>query len=231
MITMAEIEYRYEMKFVISEATALMLKKQLRSVMELDSHSLSEDCSYLIRSCYFDDSYSSAYYDKIEGVEFRRKYRIRMYNNDPSFIKLECKHKDENMTYKQDCRITRQIAEAIMNGQYAKIRSSNGFMQQFLADAQANHLRPSIIVDYKRLAYTYPASEVRITFDEDLRSGRYDLNLFDPEMITFPMFPEKQLVLEVKCNNFIPDHILAILNSVPKIRQAVSKFAACRSIK
>lgn len=225
------MEYRYELKYIISEATAASLKSQLRSLMPMDKHSVSKEYSYIIRSCYFDDPYSNAYYEKLEGVEFRKKYRLRMYNYDPSVIKLECKHKDENMTYKEDCTVSKPIAEAILKGEYSRIRSSHPFMQQFLADAMSKHLRPSIIVDYKRTAFTYPISEVRITFDEELRSGAHNLDFFDPDMVTFPMYPEKQLVLEVKCNDFIPQHILNVLATNSLLRQAVSKFALCRAVK
>ncbi|MBQ1521230.1 MAG: polyphosphate polymerase domain-containing protein [Erysipelotrichaceae bacterium] len=226
-----DIEYRYELKFVISDSTAELLKQQLRNVMYLDSHSVSEEYSYDIRSIYFDDIYASALREKVNGEEYRAKYRIRMYNNDPSFISLECKHKDENMTYKESCRISREVTEALLNRQYTRINSKNSFMNRFLADAISRNLVPSVIVDYRRLAFTYPVSEVRITFDEDLHSGRYSTDFFNKDINTITMYPEGVCVMEVKCNEYIPQHILAILNSVPKLRQAVSKFAICRSIK
>ena len=48
---------------------------------------------------------------------------------------------------------------------------------------------------------------------------------------TVPITKPDEIVLEVKCNDFIPAHITAILNSVPKLRQAISKFAYCRTAK
>ena len=226
-----DIEYRYELKFVISESTAELLKRQLRNVMYLDSHSISEEYSYDIRSIYFDDIYASALREKVNGEEYRAKYRIRMYNYDPSYLSLECKHKDENMTYKESCRVSREVAEALIKKQYMRISSRNSFMNRFLSDAISRNLVPSVIVDYRRLAFTYPVSEVRITFDEELRSGRYSSEFFDKDISTIAMYPDGVCVMEVKCNEYIPQHILAILNSVPKLRQAVSKFAICRSIK
>ena len=226
-----DIEYRYELKFVISESTAELLKRQLRNVMYLDSHSISEEYSYDIRSIYFDDIYASALREKVNGEEYRAKYRIRMYNYDPSYLSLECKHKDENMTYKESCRVSREVAEALIKKQYMRISSRNSFINRFLSDAISRNLVPSVIVDYRRLAFTYPVSEVRITFDEELRSGRYSSEFFDKDISTIAMYPDGVCVMEVKCNEYIPQHILAILNSVPKLRQAVSKFAICRSIK
>ena len=225
------IEYRYELKYVISPAIAMLLKKQLGALMQKDVHSIGDDYSYLIRSLYFDDVNSTAYYEKNDGVEYRSKYRLRMYNFDESFIRLENKHKEENMTYKEDCKVSKDVAKALIAGRYDLIITKNAFLQRFISDALTHRLVPSVIVDYKRLAYTYPTSEVRITFDEELRSGRYNLDFFDKNIETTDMYRGNGVILEVKCNEFIPEHILNILNSVPMIRQAFSKFAACRSIK
>ena len=54
-------------------------------------------------------------------------------------------------------------------------------------------------MDYSRLAFTYPLSEVRITFDMDLKSGRYQTDMFDPDLITHPIYPAGVMVMEVKC--------------------------------
>lgn len=225
------VEYRYELKFVIAKTDAEILKKQLKAVMPMDSHSVNDEYSYDIRSLYFDDAYSTALFEKVDGIEFRGKYRMRIYNYSDSVIKMECKHKDGEMTYKEDCSLSRKVADAICQGRYTAIITKTPFLQKFLANAQIRMLRPSVIVDYRRTAFTYPASSVRITFDEDIRSGRYNTDIFDPDIVTYPVTSEDQSVLEVKCNEFIPAHILAILSSVPKVRLAVSKFAYCREKK
>jgi len=223
------VEYRYELKFEIAKETAELLKKQLKMVMALDSHSISQEYSYDIRSLYYDDIYSSSLYEKKDGIEFRGKYRIRIYNYSDKIIKLECKHKDENMTYKEECDLTKQQAIQLMNCDYLSVTSENKFLNKFLANAQVQYLKPSVIVDYRRTAFVYPTSSVRITFDENIRAGRYDLDLFDANISTVPV--SENVVLEVKCNEFIPEHILRILSSQPKIRLAVSKFALCSCIK
>ncbi len=225
------VEYRYELKYVISKPIAEMLKKQLSAVMELDKNSKSEKYSYDVRSLYFDDVYSTSLDEKRDGVQFRSKYRIRIYNCSSDYIKLECKHKDIDMTYKEDVELTLPAAKAICEGRYYQIRTDNKFLNKFLANAQIRQLRPSVIVDYRRTAFTHPVSKTRITFDEYIRSGRYDCDLFDENIETVPITKPDEIVLEVKCNDFIPAHITAILNSVPKLRQAISKFAYCRVVK
>ena len=71
---MRDIEYRYELKYEISAATAELLKHQLRCLMSPDSHSVCDEYSYDIRSLYFDNPDSSAYFEKLNGEEFRKKY-------------------------------------------------------------------------------------------------------------------------------------------------------------
>lgn len=222
-------EYRYELKFVISKNTAEELKRKLRLIMPLDDHSVSEEYSYDIRSLYFDTPLNNALYEKNDGVEFRKKYRIRLYNNDPSFIRLECKHKDGNWTYKEDGPLSEDDVKKIIKNDL-KIKSDDEFINRFIIEKKINGLKPSVIVDYRRLAFVYPLSNVRITFDEELRSGRFKKDIFSKTLNTVPVYPDGQLVLEVKCDRFIPEHILKVIGSHPAIRQAVSKFALCKGV-
>ena len=225
-------KYRNEIKFVINKDTAEILKNKLSHLMDIDTNSTSEDNSYFIRSLYFDDTYSNAYYEKIDGVEYRKKYRIRLYNKDTSFIRLECKYKHENKTSKDQILIDKSICDKIINGNIEDLDiSKSNLLTKFVIDYRSRNLKPSIIVDYKRLAYTYPVSDVRVTFDSKIRSGRYDYNLYDEDLTTYKVIDDNEVVLEVKFNEILPEPIAIVLSTVPMIRQAFSKFAICRSIK
>jgi SPX domain protein involved in polyphosphate accumulation len=225
-------KYRNEIKFVINKDTAEILKNKLSYLMSVDTNSTLDDNSYLIRSLYFDDSYSNAYYEKIDGVEYRKKYRIRIYNNDTNFIRLECKYKHENKTSKDQILIDKNICDKIVNGNIEELDISQpNLLTKFVIDYRSRNLRPSVIVDYKRLAYTYPVSDVRVTFDSKIKSGRYDYNLYDEDLNTYKVIDDNEVVLEVKFNEVLPEAIEIILSTVPTFRQAFSKFAVCRSIK
>ena len=225
-------KYRNEIKFVINKDTAEILKNKLSHLMDIDSNSTSEDNSYFIRSLYFDDLYSNAYFEKMDGVEYRKKYRIRLYNLDTSFIRLECKYKHENKTSKDQILIDKGICDKIINGNIEELDISKpNLLTKFVIDYRTRNLKPSIIVDYKRLAYTYPVSDVRVTFDSKIRSGRYNYNLYDEDLTTYKIIDDNEVVLEVKFNEILPEQIAIVLSTVPMIRQAFSKFAICRSIK
>ena len=223
------MKYRNEVKYIITKNQAKILMQRLNLVMQLDTNT-SEDNSYLIRSLYFDDINSSSYYEKLDGILFRKKYRIRLYNKDSNFIRLECKHKHNNMTAKEQALINRDICDKIINGEY-DIETNDEILNKFLIDIKTRHLIPSVIVDYQRVAYTYPISTVRITFDYNIKSGRYNYDLFDKDVALTNVIDDNLVVLEVKFDEVLPLHIATVLETIPSYRQAVSKFALCREMK
>lgn len=225
-------KYRNEIKFIISKTMAEVLKQRLSLIMSVDTNSYNSDNSYLIRSLYFDNENSEAYYEKMDGVEYRKKYRIRIYNFDDKFIRLECKYKHNNMTSKDQILIDKELCSKIINGKIDEIDlTKDNLLRQFALDYRLNRLEPSIIVDYNRVAFTYHVSDVRITFDSQIKSGMYNYNLFDKNATTYRVIDDNQMVLEVKFNEILPESIALILQTVPTFRQAFSKFAACRNIK
>ena len=225
-------KYRNEIKFIISKTMAEVLKQRLSLIMSVDTNSYNNDNSYLIRSLYFDNENSDAYYEKMDGVEYRKKYRIRIYNFDDKFIRLECKYKHNNMTSKDQILIDKELCSKIINGKIDEIDlTKDNLLRQFALDYRLNRLEPSIIVDYSRVAFTYHVSEVRVTFDSQIKSGMYNYNLFDKNATTYSVIDDNQMVLEVKFNEILPESIALILQTVPTFRQAFSKFAACRTIK
>lgn len=219
--------YRYENKYIIDEYTAELLKIQLKSLMKLDSHSLNDDVSYEIRSLYYDDLENTAYYDKVNGVEFRSKYRLRMYNNDPKTVKLECKYKDDNMTRKVSCKMSQRNSKYLINKEYEKIKFNNTLYKKFIRDIKYNNLLPYVIVDYSRLALTYPVNEVRITFDSKLKSSNDINSFFEDNINRTDCFNTNQIVLEVKYNMYLPDTLQMVLNQYNLNSCAISKFATC----
>ena len=222
------MRYRNEIKYIITKNQAKILMQRLKLVMELDSNTI--DDSYLIRSLYFDDINSTSYYEKLDGVLFRKKYRIRLYNGDDKFIRLECKHKHNNMTAKEQALINRDICDKIINGSY-DIETEDEVLKKFLIDIKTKHLIPSVIVDYRRVAYTYPISTVRVTFDFNIISGRYNYNLYDNDDSKEEVMEDNLVVLEVKFDELLPLQIANVIETIPSYRQAVSKFALCREKK
>ena len=81
------MDFRHEWKHEVNYCDMLALRQRLGAVMKRDPHALNG--KYYIRSLYFDNIYDKALREKLDGVNFREKFRIRYYNGDLSYIMLE----------------------------------------------------------------------------------------------------------------------------------------------
>ncbi len=222
---------RHELKFLISPAQEYVLSRQLDRVLHRDPNG-DENNEYAIRSLYFDTVYNDALYDKLNGVQNRDKYRIRIYNYSDRVIKLECKTKIGSLISKRSISIPRDLCEQLMAGDPAGLeRTRSGLLNDMYREMTINLLRPVVLVDYVREAYLHDAEEVRITFDRHLRSGLRSIDLFDPHVPTVMPFDHEQTILEVKYNRCLPPFIRDLLctYTANAIHSAVSKYTWCRT--
>lgn len=218
---------RHEIKYLISTFEAELLKRRLPLLLQTDSNAW-EDGSYFIRSVYFDDPYFTAYNEKLSGVKERTKYRIRFYNFDDSFILLERKSKDGDLTGKDSVRIDRALAERFLHGDDS-LRALPGLAGEFGRLRQGAY-KPVCIVDYDRFAYKYPVGNVRVTLDTAVRTSPFRTGLFDRQLVTVPVLESGEVVLEVKYDDVLPAQVGALLEGVKKQRSAVSKYTKCLGI-
>ena len=84
-----------------------------------------------------------------------------------------------------------------------------------------------MIVDYDREAYVHPISNVRLTFDKNLRAGIESSDIFNTDMITLPIFLNQSVILEVKYDEIIPKYLTDIISQAKGTRMALSKFCMC----
>ena len=221
--------YRHEYKYLISKADAQLLKCRLPHIMERDPHA-GETGTYTIRSLYFDDFRNTAYYDKVDGVNYRAKYRIRFYNYDSSVLKLEKKEKNGNLTRKTAQTITKNDARAL---EYALSTgcpdTKEGLVEELRIGFVSQGLRPRILVDYDRTPFVCRDGNTRITLDENIRTRPYIAHLFASPRAMVPVIGPDQVVLEVKFDDFLPGYLDAALADIPKVNMAISKFALCMS--
>ncbi len=222
---------RHELKFLIGKRQYLVLRSAQKGVLELDEHAARQGGEYAIRSLYFDTVFNSAYYDKLNGVKDREKYRMRIYNHSGKDIFLECKTKVGNYISKRSVKIPRSLADRLIAADADGLEfTSNGLLRDVFREMRTNLLHPAVIVDYDREPFVHPAEEVRITFDKNLRSGMLSTDIFNPNIPTVPVFDSELMVLEVKYNRMLPQYIADIISfSCPEaVQTAVSKYTMCR---
>ncbi|MBQ8135904.1 MAG: polyphosphate polymerase domain-containing protein [Clostridia bacterium] len=222
---------RHELKYFIGRTQYLVLKSCLKSVLPLDPNAVKNGGQYSIRSLYFDTVFNDAYYDKLNGVKDRDKYRMRIYNASQNEIFMECKTKVESYISKRSVRIPRELADQLIGGDPTGLEfTQNGLLRDIFREMRLRFLHPVVIVDYDREAFLHPAEEVRITFDKNLRSGLNSIDIFNASIPTVPVMDDEMIVLEVKYNRALPQYIADLISyACPEaVQTAISKYTMCR---
>jgi len=221
--------YRNELKFYISYPEYLTMRTRLLPFMLKDPFG-NRNNLYLVRSLYFDDINNSAYYEKLNGVEKREKYRIRIYNFKKDIIKLERKGKSGSYTFKETENIPQDLCESILAGDIGSLACSGSELQSGLyVRMKTEKLHPVVLVDYIREAYIHPLERVRVTFDMRLRSGMNSTDLWNPDISMISVLDPDRIIMEVKFNRFLPSVIRSLISSIPCERDSISKYVLCRN--
>lgn len=219
--------YRNELKHVIDAGDKAAICASLRAIARPDEHA-GADGRYKIRSLYFDNVYDKALREKIDGVNEREKFRIRYYNGDLSVIHLEKKTKRNGLGYKLSERLTAGEAQRIVDGEVDWMPDSGrALVVELYSKMKSQGLRPRTIVDYTRTPFVYAPGNVRVTIDEDIRTGLNCIDFLNPECVTIPA-GERLILLEVKWDEYLPTVIRRAVQLKNRRETAFSKYQACR---
>lgn len=222
------MKYRHEYKCPINNIDLHELRARLGRVMKHDKFAKGNGC-YTIRSLYFDNYWDKALCEKQDGVNRREKYRMRYYNDDISFIRLEKKSKINGLCLKQSERILADLCEEIIEGKPFKVLDAESeFMREFYAKRFFQLLKPKNIVMYEREAFVYDPGNVRITLDTNIRGSNNVYNFLKPDIPTIHLFG--QSILEIKWDEFLPQFISDIIQLKNRQILSFSKYAATRFI-
>lgn len=220
------MKYRHEWKHEIDYADLLILRQRLKAVTKRDTH--TTDGKYEIRSLYFDNINDKALREKIDGVNVREKFRIRYYNGDTSFIKLEKKSKINGLCLKESARLTEKQAQAIADGDYHWMMESGvPLILELYTKIMKQGLRPKTTVGYTREPFVFAPGNVRVTLDYNIRTGLSCTDFLNPSSVTVPAGDTK-IILEVKWDEFLPDIIRDVVQLKNRRADAFSKYAVCR---
>lgn len=220
------MEFRHEWKHEISVFDLFSLRQRLRAVAQPDPH--ASDGAYRIRSLYFDNSADKALREKLDGINFREKFRIRYYNGDPTLLHLEKKSKVGSLCNKQSAPLRLEEAQAVVEGELSWMAGCDRpLIQELYCKMTQQGLRPKTIVDYIREPFIYGPGNVRITLDSQIRTGMFCTDFLNPSCITVPA-GNVPAILEVKWDAFLPSVIRDVVQLEGCRTTSFSKYAACR---
>lgn len=221
---------RKEIKYVISLQQAFVLKNTLDHFLMRDRY--CADCAYSIRSLYFDSINNIDFSEKLAGADNRKKVRLRIYNGDASFCKLELKAKRGDCQQKMSFLISKADAEAVSYGRYNVIKNyfhkADAAIQVYSIMEQGRY-KPVVLMEYDRIAYQYSMYDTRITIDRNIRSTESDFNIFSQAVRYRPVMYENA-VLEIKYSGKLMGFLSDILSRFDLTQSACSKYCAGRRV-
>lgn len=216
---------RHEEKYIIDYRQYALLKSRARSLLTPDPH--GEDGSYVITSLYYDDHLDHALDEKLEGLPEHRKFRVRTYDFSDSVIKLERKDKHGILTEKASASISREQLP-LLAGIHTQPKAFSGKAWDLAAQIRASDLRPTVAVRYRRDAFLFAGTDLRLTFDRELEAiGPEEDALFSPLVSGLPVLGGNSVIMEVKYGDYIPQFVRKFTAACTK-QLSVSKYALCR---
>lgn len=226
---------RYERKYLVSNHLLEVLRSRILPFVRPDLYAEAgeEIPGYTVRSIYFDSPVFNAYHEKVEGLKYRRKLRIRGYNTyeQGCSVFLEIKRKLENRITKNRALVPYDtIDELLQTGDLEGLGGLKGkamdeakrFFYHFKKYAQ----QPASLVVYEREPYhgKFDAG-LRVTFDKDIRGSAYPAlqDLFDETGLTYLW--ERHFILEIKYfTDCMPCWLRSVIQEFGLRHEALSKY-------
>ncbi|MBZ6288542.1 polyphosphate polymerase domain-containing protein [Streptomyces olivaceus] len=222
---------RFELKYLVPVGQAAAIRDELAERMDRDAH--SPVGGYGVWSLYYDTPRLRFYWEKIEGLKFRRKLRIRHYGGldgvtDDSPVCVEIKQRVNRVTQKRRITLPYGTARQLCDGREAVDHSERegAFVQEVLDLVVRLDLRATAITGYQREALVGRGSDtgLRVTFDRRVRGRDRDFHFGTPTPENRFTVPPHMSIMEIKVNERTPHWItdLAARRNLNLVR--VSKY-------
>jgi len=227
---------RFELKYLITRQQTEQLKTGLRAYVVPDENG-NHNGRYTLSSLYYDSPDLRCYREKVDGVKFRRKLRIRRYETGDVFtdetpVFLEIKQRFDRVTQKRRAVLPYRDALRLCNDREIPDHGPDdqALIEEIYAFLWQYNLRPASIVRYDRQAFAGTECDVglRVTFDTSL-SFRADQLRLHEQSSGLPMLPANLVVMEIKVNERIPYWLTEMIAAHNLELVGMSKY--CRSIE
>lgn len=223
-----EVFNRYEHKYMLDREMFLKVRTVMDEHMDLDSHSKDYE-PYTIANIYYDTADDYLIRRSLSKPVYKEKLRLRSYGVPKRTEKvfLEIKKKFNGIVNKRRTSLllyeaydflgsgTPPEPKPYMNAQVLK--ELTYFMKLY-------DLEPKLYLAYDRIAYFEKNNaDLRISFDMNIRSRRYDLQLEKGDFGE-TLLPEETYLMEIKTSLAKPLWLTNMLTELSIRRCNFSKY-------
>lgn len=225
---------RYEIKYLLDEFKVPELRAQIAGHMSSDPY--SPHGGYPVTSLYYDTSDLRFYWEKIEGLRFRRKLRMRLYGRpedctDDTPVQIEIKQRVNRVTQKRRIELPYGTARNWLDAREPLTGDhSRGFVDEVTALVGNLDLRPIVTTGYLREAFVGHGTDLglRVTIDHKVHGRDRDFHFASGAQNRFTI-PPKLAIVEIKANERVPYWVTDLTARLDMSVIRVSKY--CQSVQ
>jgi hypothetical protein len=210
---------RYELKYLLTVEQYTAFLKKAEEHIAADEYGETT-----IQSLYYDTGNFLLIRRSMEKPKYKEKLRLRSYGlaNKDKKVFLELKKKYDGIVYKR--RITLKEGEAddfLQGGAYpsgGQIGKEIAYFRDFYGDLKAR-----MLILYDRTAYAEEGSDLRITFDKNIRYRTERLTLHEG-LDGIRLHPDGRVLMEIKTGMPYPLWLVRLLNEFKIYKISFSKY-------
>lgn len=210
---------RYEMKYLLNKEQYETLKNEVLKRLSPDEYGENT-----IQSLYYDTIDNRLIRSSLEKPIFKEKLRLRCYNlnTNNKDIYVEMKRKYDGVVYKRRLACKENEAGNILenSNSNSQIGKELDYFTKFYGT-----LIPKMLIIYDREAYYDKNSQLRVTFDKNVRYRKKELN-FHTNLDGESLLPEETILLELKTDAGLPLWLCEILDKEHINKTSFSKYGA-----
>ncbi|MGP6140592.1 MULTISPECIES: polyphosphate polymerase domain-containing protein [unclassified Jeotgalibaca] len=222
---------RNEMKFLCHDSTLQIIRQRLQPLLRMDDYTDKTGGFYQVNSLYFDDYDNTCFYDNEYSLGERRKFRVRTYNDNGQFIKLEKKAKDNNLSQKTSCTVSVSEFQQLFSGDVGALywQADRELLQEFCLEVMTKLFQPKVIVTYERTAFVDFPGNVRVTLDRNISASYQKDRFLTNDYLKVPVLDAGMNLLEIKFDEFLPQYIKQAIQMDGLEQTTFSKYYMARS--
>ena len=222
-----EVFSRYEKKYLINQQTYEQLLKHLEEYLVEDSYCM-EGGFYNICNIYYDTVNDELIRNSIEKPIYKEKLRLRSYGTPilTDKVFLEIKKKYKGIVNKR--RTILPLEQAYSFIEHKQINLQPGMNKQIVDEItyflNMYQVYPKLYLAYDRRAFFGREDKnLRVTFDKNIRTRRYDLALEAGDYGS-PLIDDNLWLMEIKVNFAMPIWLTSIISKCNIFPTSFSKY-------
>lgn len=223
-----EVFNRHEQKYFLDEETFHKVLAIIDEHMQSDKYNIDHK-PYIISNIYFDTDDSYLIRTSLSKPKYKEKLRLRSYGvpNADSKVFLEIKKKFNGVVNKR--RSVLKLSEAydfVSSGTppTPKEYMNEQVLKEIAYFLKVYHLKPKVYLAYDRIAYFEKGNkDLRISFDQNIRTRRYDVALEDGDYGE-KLLPDGLYLMEIKTSRAMPLWLTEMLAKYDIKRRRFSKY-------